>query len=228
MSDTRLNQRVFAWARRNALIGTCNNSYKVIHFLRVVELEHIIENNIIRRERQTLKREINEKLESYYISQWKDDINRETAKCGRGKNKLRTYRMFKHSYETESYVKTMLNRRHRIALAKIRCGVAPIRLETGRFERIPEEQRLCPICLNGDIETELHVITECSAYYDLRKDLFTSASFLNDTFNEISNIDKMCFILSDNRIANISVKACYEILTARAKITHLNNVNVNN
>ncbi len=85
MGDTRLNQRVFAWAWRNALTETCNNSYKVIHFLRLVGLELIIEINIIRRERQILKREINGKLKRYYISQWKDDINRETAKCGRGK-----------------------------------------------------------------------------------------------------------------------------------------------
>ncbi len=114
-------------------------------------------------------------------------------------------------------------------MAKVRCGVPPITLETGCFERIPEEERSCPICLHSDIETELDVITQCSAYYDLRKDLFASASFLNYTFNEISNVDKMCFILSDNRIANnISAKACYEILTARSKITHPNNINVNN
>ncbi len=142
MNDTRLNQRVFAWVRRNPLTGTCNNSYKVIHFLRLVGLEHIIEINIIRRERQTLQREINEKLERYYISQWKDDINGETATCGRGKNKLRKYCIIKHSYETESYVKIVLNRRHRSALANIRCGAAHIRLETGRFECIPEEERL--------------------------------------------------------------------------------------
>ncbi len=58
--------------------------------------------------------------------------------------------------------------------------------------------------------------------YDARKDLFAIASFLNVTFNE------MCFILSDNRIANISAKACYEILAARTNITHSNNIYVNN
>ncbi len=114
--------------------------------------------------------------------------------------------MFKHSYETKSYAKTVLNRRHRSALAKVRCGVAPIRLEIGHVERIPEEEQLCPICLNWDIETELHVITQCIAYNDLKLDLFACASFLNDTFNEIGNVDKMCFILLDNRIANISAK----------------------
>ncbi len=50
---------------------------------------------------------------------------------------------------------------------------------------------------------------------------------VNDTFNEISNLDKMCFILSDNRLSNISGKACYGILTARTKLTHPNDINVN-
>ncbi len=72
------------------------------------------------------------------------------------------------------------------------------------------------------------MITQCTGYYDVIKDFFASASFLNDTFNEISNVDKMCFILSDNRIANISAKSCYEISTVSTKITHPNNINVNN
>ncbi len=45
----------------------------------------------------------------------------------------------------------------------------------GCIECILEEERLCPICLNGDIESKLHKLTECSAYYDLTKDLYASA-----------------------------------------------------
>ncbi len=40
-------------------------------------------------------------------------------------------------------------------------------LETGRFEHMPEEQQLWPICLNGDIESELRIISECTLYSDL-------------------------------------------------------------
>ena len=31
----------------------------------------------------------------------------------------------------------------RSALAKVRCGVAPINLELGRYHGIPEEERTC-------------------------------------------------------------------------------------
>ena len=45
---------------------------------------------------------------------------------------------------------------NRSALAKFRCGVAPIRLETGRYERLDVNDRICPIC-NIGIEDEMHV-----------------------------------------------------------------------
>ena len=48
------------------------------------------------------------------------------------KNKLKTYRLFKNEYCTDSYVENVNNRQHRSALAKFRCGVAPLRIETGR------------------------------------------------------------------------------------------------
>ncbi|WAR30335.1 hypothetical protein MAR_032877 [Mya arenaria] len=45
------------------------------------------------------------------------------------------------------------------ALAKFRSGVAPIRLETGRYERLDNDvnDRICPFC-NVDIEDEMHRI----------------------------------------------------------------------
>ena len=51
-------------------------------------------------------------------------------------------------------------------MAKFRCGVAPLRIETGRFERLPVEDRRCFNC-NGLVEDELHVITVCPLYQDL-------------------------------------------------------------
>ena len=39
-----------------------------------------------------------------YKSGWLRDINRETASRGLGRNKLRTYRLFKTEFKTESYL----------------------------------------------------------------------------------------------------------------------------
>ncbi len=70
-------------------------------------------------------------ITEYYANQWSMKINREFAIHGNARNKLRTYRTFKQSIETENYVKTILSCKARQALAKCHCGVAPLRIETG-------------------------------------------------------------------------------------------------
>ena len=76
-------------------------------------------------------------------AKWLQTVNR-----GAGLNKLRTYNKFKQVFEVEPYVlESNMSRGRRSALAKFRCGVAPIRLETGRYENLSVEQRVCPFSL---------------------------------------------------------------------------------
>ena len=56
-------------------------------------------------------------------------------------------------------------------MAQLRCGTAPIHLETGRYENIVVDDRLCPLRKSG-IEDELHVILECPEYDVVRRELF--------------------------------------------------------
>ena len=57
-----------------------------------------------------------------YENAW---INSDCGASTSSMNKLRTYKLFKGTYEVEAYVKTVMPRCHRSALAKFRCGVAP-------------------------------------------------------------------------------------------------------
>ena len=60
-------------------------------------------------------------------------------------------------------VKIIMQRNHRSAFAKFRMGVAPLRIETGRYEHLEEEQRVGFNC--GDtIKSEEHVLLECPLY----------------------------------------------------------------
>ena len=74
-------------------------------------------------------------------------------------SKLRKYKIFKSEYETENFLTFNLPIRHRSALAKFRCWVVPIRIDTGRYERLPLESRLCSQC--NSVESECHVICDC-------------------------------------------------------------------
>ena len=74
-----------------------------------------------------------------YCMYWFNIVNFEHSRNGTGGNKLRTYKLFKKLFlfETEKYCTMVLPRCHRSALSRFRCGVARIRLETGRYERLP-------------------------------------------------------------------------------------------
>ncbi len=54
-------------------------------------------------------------------------------------------------------------------MAKMRTGVAPIRIETGRYEMpaLTPEQRICNFCALNEPETAEHVITRYSQYNDI-------------------------------------------------------------
>ena len=100
-----------------------------------------------------------------YKNDWLVSINAPLGNSGRGGNKLRTYCTFKNQFEAEKYCKLILPKRHRSALCKFRCGVAPLRLETGRYEGLPVNRRICPFCFQSGIdtiETEGHVLLVCS------------------------------------------------------------------
>ncbi len=96
--------------------------------------------------------------------------------------------MLKQNFGPSEYVNnTFINKRHRSAFAKFRCGVAPIRLETGLYENLHEEQCLCPMCDSQVIESEIHVLTKCNLYIDFITDLFHRASRVNNDFNNFTD-----------------------------------------
>ncbi len=153
-----------------------------------------------------------------YKKTWKNSISRENATRGPGRNKLRTYHTFKQDYLCESYVTRPLPRSHRSALAKFRCGVAPIRIETGRYENVPANLRYCFNC-SEEIEDETHVLLLCPLYDVLRKDLLKECEKKYD-FTELSPLEKLYIIFTDRDLTFYSAKTCHNILIKRRDILY--------
>lgn len=55
----------------------------------------------------------------------------------------------------------------RIVIGQIRTSSHHLRIETGRWEGIQTEERICPLC-DREPETEEHYICRCTVYYDIR------------------------------------------------------------
>ena len=75
-------------------------------------------------------------------------------------------------------------------MAKFRCGVAPLRIETGRYENIREDQRICPIC-KSDIENETHAILKRYLCEKMRATRVDTAVSICTDFDSLSDIEKM-------------------------------------
>ena len=96
-------------------------------------------------------------------------------------NKLRTYKLFKEVFETEMHLSKNISTRYISAFAKFMCGVAPLRIEIGRYENTNVNERVCFIC-HDQIEGEKHVLLYCPLYADLRERLFNEVKRSNVHF----------------------------------------------
>ena len=78
------------------------------------------------------------------------------------RSKMLTYRMINPSFEIHPIYKSGLYIEDylRTAFTRFRTSSHRLKIETGRWSRIPREQRLCQ-CGEG-IQTEQHILTACT------------------------------------------------------------------
>ena len=86
--------------------------------------------------------------------------------------KLRTFAQLAPTFQTAPYAKT-LPRSLRTTIARLRAGVFPLAIETGRWRGQPVEQRRCPVCPGQIVEDEFHFLCECPCYDPLRLQYLT-------------------------------------------------------
>ena len=88
-----------------------------------------------------------ENLKSIYQTYWRNKLfdDKRAGNHYQG-NKLRSYRQFKLIYETEPYLLKVNNFLYRQALAKFRISNNRSKIETGRFENLPVNERVCNVC----------------------------------------------------------------------------------
>jgi hypothetical protein len=110
----------------------------------------------------------------------------------------------------------------RSKLAKLRSSTLPLRIETGRFERLDINDRHCKFCNANPpcIETEYHFLFECSRYENERMHLYNHVlqycpNFLN---SEISV--KWDIILNDKRILTKTGHYINEAMEVRNQIVY--------
>ena len=78
----------------------------------------------------------------------------------RDMDRLRTYKILKASFGTESYLFNIKNRVFRTLFTKFRGGLLKLECNVGGYINIPFQERLCPLC-HSDVETEFYFLLVC-------------------------------------------------------------------
>jgi len=130
-----------------------------------------------------------------YTSHWRTELYTEKWGNKQG-NKLRTYRKFKTCFTQEPYLNIIVDRDIRKNIARLRTSSHALRIETGRYDGINPEHRLCTHCNSGEVENEEHFLTSCSIYQAERVYLFSVAQTACQNFNNLNGENKMIWLLS--------------------------------
>jgi len=136
------------------------------------------------------------KMVDLYSKVWKESV------CN--VSKLRTYVQFKDNFKTEQYVNLNLQKNERSLLAQFRCGILPLRVETGRYIGEQVEDRLCRFCDLNTVEDETHFLINCPFYNEFRLTLLSGV-----VLTDLSDSRKLSYLLNEypRKTAKFIVKA---------------------
>ena len=129
-----------------------------------------------------------------------------------------TYSQFKSRISLEPYLSLIRNRKHRIQFSKLRLSDHKLMIELGRHNKIPSEERVCPLCKSG-IEDKVRFTLKCQ-FFQKRRSTFLSAFKKRCTFfSGLAKNQKLHFLLTNEnqQICNIFSRYLYELADMHEK-----------
>jgi len=86
-----------------------------------------------------------------------------------------------------------MDRSKRSLFAQFRCGILKLRVESGRFSRLIESERICQFCNMNEIENELHFIFH-RPLYSAERERIISPHIQNIVD---SDVEKLTFLMQN-------------------------------
>ena len=86
--------------------------------------------------------------------------------------------------------------RQRKVMVMIRGGSNNLRIETGRWERVPVEERVCIFCERGVVEDEYHFLCECEAWQEERLRVIKG---VKDRMQGVLRVEEVMFLKGEAR-----------------------------
>ena len=104
-------------------------------------------------------------MKNKYVSYWNQTLKQS--------QKLIFYCTIKDDYSPSPYLVLTRKNPSRKVLVKFIISSHQLRIETGRYEKIPRNERICSFCTSNKIEDENHFLLDYEAHSQIR-DIFFS------------------------------------------------------
>ena len=104
-------------------------------------------------------------MKKKYISYWNQTLQHS--------QKRSFYYTLKKNYSPSAHLDLTRKNPSRKSLVKLRFSSHKLRIETGRYDKIPRDERLCSLCNCNNIEDETHFLLDCPSYSSIRDRLFS-------------------------------------------------------
>ena len=159
--------------------------------------------------------QIMRKLENnnYYLNFWQEEINTSM--------KLDFYCLYKTGFCASSYVDILRNTQIRKDFIKFCISNHNLCIEVGRHckPKVPREERLCKVCVQNEIEDEIHLLFHCTKYeYICKQFIAKQSQILNLTsFDDYKKLCYILFITSNKTSIHCTAKYISKCLLLRDK-----------
>ena len=141
------------------------------------------------------------KQKESYLAHWKETTQNQS--------KMECYLSLKREYTLAEYLNTVKDPKLRKALTRYRLSEHSLAIEKGRHRQtpLPREDRLCTHCTQNVVETELHFLTTCPLYQDIRDTYFPQITHTRREFETMTNVEKLPYLLGEiQQCANTAAK----------------------
>lgn len=139
----------------------------------------------------TVKKQLNKVVRDNYENQFRQRLSKITDD-----SKLFLYSKLKQNIGMENYLLQISSFKNRQKFTKFRTSDHFLLIETGRYKNIPRQQRLCHKC--NILEDEFHFFLNCEVNKQPRNDLFSSIKNNLPSFQNMTPLMKIQFLLSPN------------------------------
>ena len=114
--------------------------------------------------------------------------------------KLANYVKFKCHFGLEKYLSILRSPEHRKNFARLRISAHRLRIEQGRYQGTPRQNRICLRCNSPEVDDEKHFLFSCKSCVLKRNAMDNAINCICPNFRLLSQNDKLIWLLNVENI----------------------------